>query len=340
MKPLELVVPGLCGPLPDLEGLTESPAMDALARLLARADKSHNAASGFHPQLARLFGMDENTAIPSAALSLLAYGYPAGEEQWLHADPVHLQADMDHAVLRDSHSLDISPADAEALVAEINNHFRDDGIYLHAVDHNHWFLNIGERNAVTTTALHDVIGRNVNFFLPRGRHEKFFKSFMNEVQMLLHMSKVNHNREQSGLLPVNSLWLWGEGELPVVEKSAVTDVYSNHPLVKGLAEKGGARYYPVSDPALLLEVINDKSPVLMVFDDLFNIACYGDVRDWQGRLQVFFEDWLEPLVSRAIKNKMPVNLYPCNGTCYTISAAGRYRIFRRGNIREHLSIHE
>lgn len=339
LKPLEIVVPGLCGPLPDLQGLSETAVTASLARMLVRADKSRSKTRGFHSELAVLFGMDEAITMPSAALSLLGYGYPPGEGSWIHADPVHLQADMDHAILRDSQSMDIPASDADALVEEINQHFSDDNIRLVALDPDHWFLNIGERDVVTTP-LHDVIGRNVNFFLPKGKDEKFIKSLMNEIQMLFHMSKVNQEREACGLLPVNSLWLWGEGKTPAVVSNNLNTVYSNHTLVKGLSELHGIQHKPVENTESLLASLNDETRKLLVFDDLFTIACYGDVCAWQQSLESFFVNWLEPVVSYAMRNKTPVQLYPCNGVRYRISPGNRYRILRRAKIKDHIAVYE
>ncbi len=144
MNLIDLVVPGLCGPLPDTDFLKVNPTLSSLARLLARADRFQSARKGFHPELAALFGLHAESSMPSAALSLLGENRELGEGHWFHADPVHLQADMDHAILRDSSSLDLSREESDALINEVNRHFSDDGIRLIAIDANHWFINIAD----------------------------------------------------------------------------------------------------------------------------------------------------------------------------------------------------
>ena len=58
--------------------------------------------------LGELFGLDSDQALPVAALSLLASDLNSGKGHWVCADPVYLQADMDHAILRDAQSLDLT----------------------------------------------------------------------------------------------------------------------------------------------------------------------------------------------------------------------------------------
>lgn len=340
MKPLDLVVPGLCGPLPGLDALQINPALLSLTRLLARADKFPSKQKGFYPELAALFGIQPLLAVPSAALSLLGLEHELGDGTWFHADPVHLQANMDHAILRDSTSLDLSADEAAALVKEVNDHFSEDGIRLIATDKNHWFLNINGHADIETTALHDVIGCNINFYMPKGDDKKFWQKFLNEVQMLFHMSDVNQQREKSGLLPVNSLWLWGGGELPEIGMSFKQDVYASHMLAKGLAIIHDAKYCPVNEIEPLFEMIDEKKPSLVVLDDVFTLVCYGDVSAWQQALDALYEQWIEPLVSHCMRRKVSVRLHPCNGVNYLISPSNKYRFFRKANIRDHINTYE
>ena len=103
---LDLVIPGLCGPLPEIDRL-DSPAVKSLVSWLAKADKKILSQQSFYDVLASLFGLDADTSLPAAALSLLASDQYTAQGHWFRADPVHLQADMDHAILRDSHGLDL-----------------------------------------------------------------------------------------------------------------------------------------------------------------------------------------------------------------------------------------
>lgn len=340
MNPFDLVVPGLCGPLPDLRDLQITPTLSSLAKLLARADMYKNEKKGFYPELAALYGLQLPTSVPSAALSLLGENQELGEGLWFHADPVNLQIDMDRAILRDSASLDLKADEAATLIEEVNEHFSGDGIRIIAADENHWFLNVNGHADIETTALHDVIGCNVNFFLPRGGDEKFWKQFLNEVQMLFHMSKVNQQRENSGLLSVNSLWLWGGGKLPETSEPFKKHVYANHVLAKGLSVFHEAKHHHFDDIESLFDMFDENAPSLVVLDDVFTPACYGDVAVWQEAVDDLFEQWIEPLISHSLSQKITVRLHPCNGVNYLISPSNKYRFLRKGSIRDHVSTYE
>jgi hypothetical protein len=340
LNPLNLVAPGLCGPLPSLDSLRVNTTLSSLARLLVRADKLQSAHKGFYPELAAMFNLQQASPVPSAVLSLLGQEQGVGDGFWFHADPVNLQADMDHAILRDSLSLDLKQDESDKLIKEVNEHFLDDGIRLIATDKDHWFLNIKDHACVETTALHDVIGCNVNFHMPKGDDEKFWKQFLNEVQMLFHMSDVNQQREKTGLMPINSLWLWGGGELPEIRNPFNQYVFANHSLVKGLSVFHEAKHYPLGNVESLFELIDDNPPALVVLDDIFIPACYGDVSSWQEALDVLFVQWIEPLISHAMSRKVAVRLYPCNGVSYLISPSNKYRFLRKGNIKDHISTYE
>jgi hypothetical protein len=80
-----------------------------------------------------------------------------------------------------------------------------------------------------------VAGRNINGFLPAGGDARTWVSIGNEMQMLLHRHPVNERREQEGRLTANGLWFWGGGTLPARAVASWRHVWSDDPLVKGLA---------------------------------------------------------------------------------------------------------
>jgi 2,3-bisphosphoglycerate-independent phosphoglycerate mutase len=59
---------------------------------------------------------------------------------------------------------------------------------------------------------HDIIGKEISPFLPQ--IEEPVLTLMKESQRLLKNHPVNRARESKGLLPANSIWLWGQGHSP------------------------------------------------------------------------------------------------------------------------------
>ena len=336
---LDLVIPGLCGPLPDIDRL-DSKSIHALIACLAKADQQTTKQKSFHEVLDSLFALDQSKPFPAAALSLLASGQYTEHGFWFHVDPVHLQADMDHAILRDTHGLDLTQQESESLLEELNAHFKDDGIRFLMADKDRWFLNISDHEKVSTTPLNEVISRNVYSFMPEGEDALFWKKFMNEVQMLMFQSQVNAQREQNNKLPVNGVWLWGEGALPDRSKLQSMEVYSQHSLLKGLSTLNNLNCHSMPGVKTFIEQVSNQENNLLVLDDLFNVTCYGDVMEWQSSFNDLYASWLEPLLAWAMKNKVKVNLHACNGVCYQIASHNRFRFFRNKKIENHIKTYE
>lgn len=336
---LDLVIPGLCGPLPDIDRL-DSKSINALVSCLAKADQQATTQKNFHDVLAGLFSLDESKAFPAAALSLLASDQYTEHGFWFHVDPVYLQADMDHAILRDTHGLDLTQQESESFIKELNDHFKEDGIRFLMADKDSWFLNISDHEKVSTTPLNEVISRNVYSFMPKGEDALFWKKFMNEVQMLMFQSQVNEQREQNNKLPVNGVWLWGEGELPNKAEIQSMEIYSQHSLVKGLANLNDFNCHSMPDVKTFIEQVSNQENNLLVLDDLFNVTCYGDVMEWQSSFNELYTNWLEPILAWAMKNKIKIDLHACNGVCYQIASHNRFRFFRNKKIENHIKTYE
>jgi len=342
---LTLIVPGCCGPLPEnnatLKYLDPHVQQLPLWKWLSRADKKVGA-EHFHQQLAALFDFGHSDAsLPYAALRLLGEGGIPGDAFWLNADPVCMQADVDHAILFDAQSLMLEDDEAEQLIAELNAHFSQDGIALQRGTAATWYLSTSEQQQISTSALHDVIGRNINQFMPVGVDAQHWKRFMNEAQMLLHASEVNQRREARGHLPVNSLWLWGEGRLPVTAKvqPAFDRILTNNAFARGLARLGGMDCEKLPKDADEFAASHVQSEhVCLVLDDLFSSVSYADIADWQKKIIILNEIWLQPLIQYTVKNNISVNLYPCNGNAYQLSAKHRFRFWKRGSIKDHLRL--
>jgi 2,3-bisphosphoglycerate-independent phosphoglycerate mutase len=64
------------------------------------------------------------------------------------------------------------------------------------------------------TPPHDIIGREISPFLPKGNQGDPVLSLMNGSRPLLKDHPVNFNRKARGLRPANSIWLWGQGRSP------------------------------------------------------------------------------------------------------------------------------
>ncbi len=320
---LSLVIPGLCGPLPEFDGMETStvPLLD----LLKQFRKEKTSATDYSSQLAALFGLKIEEPFPYAALTLLAHDREPADHCWIHADPVSLQADMDRAILSDSQMLHIQQHEAEKFVNELNAHFAVDDISVLMADKNNWFIRLNECG-LKTTPLAAAVGRNINHLLPTGEAAADWKRLLNEIQMLLHMSEVNQGREDRGVAPVNSLWLWGEGVLPQRGKTSVTHVYTDDAVTTGIAKLNQIKHSVLTDPIVLADAMRNDGHSLVVLKQLDGPCNYGDTSAWLDEMLELVADWLKPLIETAKSLDADVNIYPCNGVRYHFSNNNKFNI--------------
>jgi 2,3-bisphosphoglycerate-independent phosphoglycerate mutase len=123
------------------------------------------------------------------------------------------------AFMEDFSAGHISTEEAKEIIADIekvlgNQHFKFYG----GVSYRHLLVwRNGERSlALKTTPPHDITGKNIAAYLPRGEGEKEILGLMEEAQKVLENNPVNQARRQAGKKPANAIWLWGQGKAPLL----------------------------------------------------------------------------------------------------------------------------
>ena len=130
----------------------------------------------------------------------------------LRCDPVHLRADGGH--LRLDNGLHCAPSikEADAIIGYLNETLEDCKI-VRGKHPARWYLETAAPLSIKTYTPNQVAGASIDQFLPGGKDAKFVHRLMNDVQMLCHQSAVNQAREADGVAQINSVWIWGEGDL-------------------------------------------------------------------------------------------------------------------------------
>lgn len=319
---LHLIIPGVCGPLAEMQTLKTSSVLDGWVKTLSRSSILPSA-SNVNDVIAEIFKVNNNDDFPSAALTLLANNMYDADKFYMHADPVHLQADMDHAVLTSSVDLDIKNAESSALCETLNQHFKQDELKFITLNKDQWFVESREKISLNTTPLVDATGRNVNFILPKGEDSARWKQVLTEAQMLLHSHELNTVRENTGLLSINSLWFHGSGELTELNNNDVNVICSQNDMLKGLASHIKCDYLTIPDTVneyenYLLSCKHGTMSVLYL-SELEHLVNYTDVSLWLVQLTELLDRWIYPLLKITNKNNIKVTLYPCNGKRYQFS---------------------
>jgi hypothetical protein len=284
---IELYVPRLGDLLADLAGARER--FPALARWLARGSAAYHAGTDIEQSLCVRFGVARQSDWPIAPLTLVADGGAPGDGYWLRADPAWLQATRGDLVLARVGDLGLVQADADALVAALDAHFRADGLRFIAPLSERWYVRLPASPELETTPAHAALGRSVDASLPRGTEALAWHRRLNEMQMLLHGHAVNDAREARGEPPVNSVWLWGGGAAPQCAAPPGLAMWSDAPVARGLALCARARCAAL--PADVTPLLDADDAVRIAVLDLPAAPAAASDR-WQS----LHDRWLAPLV--------------------------------------------
>lgn len=297
---VHLVVPGLLWPQDSLRETVRDLRLPALAALLGRGERRYGAGKSLHTWLRSAFGLGDGE-IPWGALRRRAETESAVEGYWMCADPVHMRFVRDALVLVEGDEVGIEADEAHDLVAALNTHFADIGRF-EAATPQRWYLRVDTAPDMRTHVLDDVIGRNYALFLPDGARARHWRAMLNEAQMLLHAHARNTAREEAGKPTINSLWLWGAGALPTAVDTSFTAVFSDNPIVIGLAGAAGIAVAALPRAGSKLHTSGGKT--LVVADGLQSPGLHLDAAAWRAELARLEEDWFAPLLGELYSGRL------------------------------------
>lgn len=319
--------------------------LPALERLLARSDPLPCAVAegGVVPLLFQIFGIASDP-LPIAAVTRAFDSQDPTPGWWLRADPVHLQINQATVRLFDQRVLRLAANEAERLAAEVSatDHpppSSQQDFRLEALHPTRWYLPLATPAHIQTSRLATVHGQDIRHYLPEGKDGKAWQRWLNHCQILLHNSPVNAEREARGEAPINSVWLWGEGETPNVIKGTFSHVWSDEPLALGLALLAKTPYDAQPENAedwLYQTSRRSTGKDLVVLQDLLDLSeaapSINPAEDWQSALNRLEQTWFAPLLAALQTETLAsLTLYPCPAPPRTITGTQlRRRWWRRG----------
>ena len=305
--------------------------LPTLQHLLGRARCTPQATS-LSAMLGSLFGQPWQGM---AALAAQQANLDFGNGHWLIADPVHVRIDRGRALLADIGVMALSQQEAEQLTATLNQHFADDGLYFVAPSPGRWFVQCQHASQARFTPLVDAVGENVNDHLPQGEHGLEWSRLLNEMQMLLYTHPVNDQREARGELPVNSVWLWGEGDFtpPVTRYDRVLADDANLHLLAATSQAAvEAAPHAYTGLAEILAEHPQEQNLLLVLDALQAPAQYRDAWGWRETLTRLESDWFAPLQQALIRGQLTELTLHCHGPAgfkATLTPSLRWKFWQR-----------
>lgn len=283
-RELTLIIKGMHYPYSSTEGRPDKST--ALGQLISHGKQADISLPASNDSLLfDLFGLEiENGQdIPVAAVTRLLDLGVVDKSWWLRADPVHLAPGRSGLIMLANQELELSSTESETLVEEITRAILDEGWILKAPNPHRWYLKPAEPPRITTTPLDVVMQQDIEPFLPAGEDAKLWHTKLNEIQILLHTSQVNVDREASDKLAANSVWFWGGGALPQLKSSPWAAIWSDDVVSLALARLSATEHkkVPRSLDSWLQEAKEGKH--LLVIDR------------FQGSVEDFENQWSAPL---------------------------------------------
>ena len=124
-----------------------------------------------------------------------------------------------HAVMEDYSAGQIESLEAKELIYDINEQLGTEVVQFYpGVSYRNLMVWAEGKYRVTVTPPHDIAGKPVGDFLPKGDGDKVLRALMDEALAILRDHQVNKDRIEAGKPPANGIWLWGHGKAPKLPK--------------------------------------------------------------------------------------------------------------------------
>lgn len=323
---LHVLLPGLLDNVASWQAMgIEFPRLPGLENLLGRAVDGKTGAAGYDATVCSLFGIVQGSDadLPLGALRRYGYTPEVGSQTVMCIDPVYLRADIRQLFLHDPTALDISETQAAELAGLIDSHLDGSGRRLERSSPHHWHLVLERPAAIQTAPLREVVGRDIDPWLPWGEQAMAWRGLLNEMQMLLHDCAANGLRSGSGQLPVNSVWFYGQGTLPMGLQTDVSTVWTKDAVTTGLAKLAEADVHDT--PTSIESVLQAGTGCHLVCIEDLQFAADDRFSDWMDMLCQLEARFFAPLADALRRQDVQeLHLYDCRGRTFSIKGWRRF----------------
>jgi 2,3-bisphosphoglycerate-independent phosphoglycerate mutase len=211
----------------------------------------------------------------------------------------------------------ISTAEAADLLRALQERVADRNVRFHpGVSYRHLMVWPGGNDAVETTPPHDIHGKNITEYLPKGEGAEFLLELMEISRELFADHPVNRKRIEAGKQPGNSIWLWGQGKAPKMEtfgqKFGLTgSVVAAVDLIRGIGVYAGLDVVNVPGATgyidtnfrgkaeYALRELESKDFVLIHVEAPDEAGHNGNARDKVRAIERIDEEMVGPILARA-----------------------------------------
>lgn len=235
--------------------------------------------------------LSRTAGAPLATAVMRGFGLAPAEGNWFIVHPVHIQLARNHLVLADARRLRLDEADARVLFGLAQPFFEE----LLWGDAETWFMRADGWLGLDAASPDAAMGSNLADWMPVGPNALAFKKLQNEIQMLWHEHSVNEARQQRGLAPVNSFWMWG-GATAGAPAGGTPSAASAQPLAVAAPPSLPA-------PSWLRALATPGAQAApgqagaVVLPHLIPMGAGNDWGAWLGAMQQLEQEWFAPLLA-------------------------------------------
>ena len=295
-------LPELLSPIQSAEGsaLIKSVALPHLQTLLSKADVFSAKKATFHQKASYLFHQPDCLPVASTMAATQIADYDSNAF-WLRVEPLQMVPDRDTLVLIPPQDLAITEAESKALIDSFNAHFESDRVQLEYGSSQDWYLRIAQPIDIQTVPLEQASYQSVNELYPQGNAATYWHQMMNEVQMLFYTHPVNEARREKGWPEINSIWIWGEGQLKVDRLNPRDNacIWSAHPYLQGMAQLTNASAFETPKNYQAWTELADKTQNqhhLIHLEPPYQTLQNSTEQEWQSCLLELEEQWFSGLL--------------------------------------------
>lgn len=124
-----------------------------------------------------------------------------------------------HTVMEDYSAGQIDSLEAKELIYDVNEQLGTEVVQFYpGVSYRNLMVWAEGKHRVTLTPPHDIAGKPIGEFLPKGDGDKVLRALMDEALAILRDHQINKDRVEAGKPPANGIWLWGHGKAPKLPK--------------------------------------------------------------------------------------------------------------------------